>query len=241
MGYIAVFDDAIIRFIAQFAGRSAAFDQMVHDVADANLLKGGLFMAYFWCLWLRSDGDVAGRRQRVLVAIAGALLAVVLSRLAQLVLPFHVRPLHAGDPNFVLPIGVNPATLSRWNSFPSDHATLFWALSLAVWYESRRLGLVAMAWTLVVICLPRIYLGFHYPSDVIGGIVLGAVIMTTTRRSLRRLPLLAWVIRWESRHRAAFYLIAFLTTYEISILFYDLRQLAVDSIRLVDAMIVMRA
>jgi len=229
VAYVAPFDETVIRFFGQFAARDVAFDQLVRDVADSDLLKGGLFMAYFWWMWLRTDDRVEARRQRVLVWIAGALLAVVISRIAQRVLPFHPRPLHAGDPFFVLPYGVDPATLSRWNSLPSDHAALFFALALAVWYESKPLGLFAMIWTVIVICIPRIYLGFHYPSDILAGIALGAVIMAAAHHWLGRTTLPARVLRWEARHHGAFYAIAFLTTYEITILFYDLRQLAGDS------------
>lgn len=240
MSYVTVFDDAIIGFLGQFAARNVALDHLIRDIANSDLLKGGVFMAYFWWLWFRGDGDVAERRKRVLVAIAGALVAVVVSRTAQRLLPIHPRPLHAGDPAFVLPFGVDPATLSHWSSFPSDHAALFFALSLAVWRESRLGGALAMLWTLLVVCLPRIYLGFHYPSDVIGGIVLGAVIMPATWLALGGARLPTRILHWEASHRTAFYLIAFLTTYEITI-FYDLRQLVADSAHLVQTIVVAHA
>lgn len=241
MDFVRTFDDAILAWLGQFAARSVPLDHFVRDIADSALLKGGVFMAYFWWLWFRTTGDVAARRERVLVSIAGALGAVALSRLAQRLCAFHPRPLHAADPAFVLPFGVDPSTLSHWNSFPSDHAALFFALSLAIWYESRRAGLLAMAWTLIVICLPRVYLGFHYPSDIIGGIALGAATMLGTRALFARHSLPARILRWEASHRTGFYVIAFLMSYELTVLFYDLRQLTSDSMHLLQAVVVANA
>jgi undecaprenyl-diphosphatase len=221
-------DRSIVLFLNQFAGKSPVFDRLIYDVADSSLLQGGLFMAYLWWLWFRIDEDAIARRHDVLVMFLGALIAVLLSRLMQVVLPFHSRPLHTSGLGFVVPTGVNPATLSRWSSFPSDHAMLFCALSAAIWCRSRLLGTVAMVWSLAIICLPRIYLGYHYPSDVIGGAVFGIVTMIAVRRLFRRYGWLDRVVEWEATHKTVFYCLAFLATYELAVLFYDVRRLGLD-------------
>lgn len=232
MTYLTALDGLIIRFLSQFARVDPAFDRLVFDIADSALLKGGLFMAYFWWLWFRSDKDMIARRQSVLLSIAGALVAVVISRVLQRLLPYHDRPLHAAGLGFVLPIGVNPDSLSTWSSFPSDHAALFFALSTAIWYQYRLLGCLAALWSLVVICLPRIYLGYHYPSDVLGGALLGIVVMMGIALWGREASWPARVVRWSIAHQAAFYCLAFLMTYEITLLFYDVRALLQDSVGL---------
>jgi undecaprenyl-diphosphatase len=227
------FDRSIVLFVNQFAGRSPVVDRLIYDVADSSLLQGGLFMAYLWWLWFRIDRDTAARRHDVLVAFFGALFAVLLSRIMQVALPFHPRPLHTPGLGFVAPIGVNPATLSRWNSFPSDHAMLFFALSVAIWHQSRLLGALAMAWSLVVICMPRVYLGYHYPSDVLGGAMFGIVTMIAVRRMFRRHGWLDRLVEWEIAHKTMFYCLAFLATYELAVLFYDIRRLGLDGYHIV--------
>ncbi|MDE2228214.1 MAG: phosphatase PAP2 family protein [Alphaproteobacteria bacterium] len=194
-------------------------------------------MAFLWWAWFRTGGDAAARRRYVVLSIIGALAVVVAARTLQLTLPFHDRPLYAAA-NFVMPIGVDPANLSHWNSLPSDHAALFFALSLAVWYEARALGYLAMAWTLIVVCLPRLYLGYHYASDIVAGAILGLVMMAAIQHYLRNWKLVEGVVQWETGHRAAFYGLAFFVTYETTILFYDVRELVTDSMHVVKAVLI---
>ena len=58
-------------------------------------------------------------------------------------------------------------------SFPSTHATLAFALAYVLSNEEPKLR-VLFYLLAVGIGLSRIYLGVHYPSDVIGGAVLGS-------------------------------------------------------------------
>jgi undecaprenyl-diphosphatase len=234
-------DATIIEALNRFAGRSPAFDMLIADIGDSALLKGGVFMAFFWWSWFNSEDRSATRRQAVIVGIIGALAAALMARLLQLALPFHDRPIHSAFLSFTPPAGVNAETLNHWSSFPSDHAVLFFALSTAVWYESRILGVAAAVWTLVVVCLPRLYLGYHYPSDIVGGAVIGFAIMTAVRHLLLRSSLPGRVVRWGETHAAFFYCAAFVVTYELTLLFYDLRQLAADGYHVLVSMAKMLA
>lgn len=225
-------DRAIVLFLNQFAARSAVFDEVMYDLADASIVQGGLYMAYFWWQWFRQDGDsraIVERRQAVVLSVAGAILAVIVSRTLQVTLPFHLRPLHTPSLHFVVPLGVNPETLNMWNSLPSDHASIYFALATAVWFQSRALGYAAMAWSLIVGLIPRIYLGYHYPSDIVAGMICGIVLMAVIWRLTPQDRLLGPVVALEQSHRLAFYAVGFLLTYELAILFFDLRHLVRDS------------
>ena len=221
-------DERIVQSLNQFAAKSAIFDSIMYDLADATLLQGGLFMAYFWWAWLRTDGDVARRRHEVILAIGGGTAASIISRLLQVSLPFHTRPLHTASLHFVLPIGVNPQTLNYWNSMPSDHAAMYFAFAMAIWYQWRALGYAAMVWTMLFALIPRIYLGYHYPSDILAGTILGIIIMVATWHLVPRSKAVGRLLTWEKSHQALFYPLAFLVTYEVAILFFDLRHLTRD-------------
>lgn len=224
-------DRGVVLYLNQFAARSVVFDEIMYDLADATILQGGLYMAYFWWQWFRQDGGqraIVIRRQAVLLSIAGAIIAVIVSRTLQVMLPFHLRPLHTASLNFVLPLGVNPQTLNTWNSLPSDHAAIYFAMATAVWFQSRPLGYAAMAWSLIFGLIPRIYLGYHYPSDIVAGIICGILLMALIWRVTPQDRLLGPVVALEQSHRLSFYAVGFLLTYELAILFFDLRHLVRD-------------
>ena len=66
------------------------------------------------------------------------------------------------------------------NSFPSGHAAMFAALSVAVWYRHRWLGAILGVCT-VLIGFSRVFVGVHYPLDVFAGFVIGAGIAILMR------------------------------------------------------------
>ncbi|MDR3661266.1 MAG: phosphatase PAP2 family protein [Mycobacterium sp.] len=74
--------------------------------------------------------------------------------------------------------------------FPSIHAVIAAAVAAGLWLVNRRLGIVA-ALAAAVMAFARIYVGAHYPHDVLAGLALGAVVSLAgyfvARPLLRRL------------------------------------------------------
>src|SRR3989338_8623276 len=70
----------------------------------------------------------------------------------------------------------NSAIVALFNeasySFPSGHAAFFFALSTVVFLYNKRLGVWFYAAS-AVIGLARVAAGVHYPTDILGGAVLG--------------------------------------------------------------------
>ncbi|GAA3437464.1 phosphatase PAP2 family protein [Kutzneria kofuensis] len=60
-------------------------------------------------------------------------------------------------------------------SFPSNHATIAFAAAVAILVLDRRLGLVALI-VAVLIGATRVYLGVHYPHDVLAGAFVGSAV-----------------------------------------------------------------
>jgi undecaprenyl-diphosphatase len=83
-------------------------------------------------------------------------------------------------------------------SFPSDHATLAGAAIAGLFLVDRRLGWAATAAGLLL-CVDRVYIGAHYPSDVLAGLSLGAAVAVIGWLVLRR-PLVA-VVTWLAATR----------------------------------------
>jgi membrane-associated phospholipid phosphatase len=78
-------------------------------------------------------------------------------------------------------------------SFPSDHAVMGGAVAVGLLLVNRRLGLAAAVLALVL-AFARVYIGAHYPWDVLGGLTFGAAVTGLGWLLLRR-PLTT-LTRW---------------------------------------------
>ncbi|WP_448191586.1 phosphatase PAP2 family protein [Azospirillum sp. sgz301742] len=219
------FDLAIIHFLNGFAYHSVTFDKAIYVVAQSHSLKGGVLLACLWWCWSRRTGTLIGADLYAVRTIGGALLAIIVGRLMQNELPLRLRPVHDPSVGFNVTTDVKIAALDGWSSFPSDHAVLFFALSTAVWWSSRRVGAAAYVWTLVVICLPRVYLGLHFPTDILAGAVVGVAVMAVVLRMPLPAALPIWLTRLQSAQPGLLYSAAFVVTLQMATLFEDSRRL----------------
>lgn len=211
----------VVRAINRFAHHSLLLDRTMHALTTRDLLQGVPFVGLIWFLWF--TGEDTAVRARLLVGTIAAASAGVLSRIIQLELPTHLRPLHQPLLGFVLPFGVDPDTLNHFNSFPSDHGAVFFTLCAVIWRERPQLGIAAFVWA-GVIDLARVYEGYHFPSNVIGSIALGFVVLYLFQAAHAARPV-SRALAFAQQRAAWFYLTAFVMTYQIATLFDDVREI----------------
>lgn len=58
-------------------------------------------------------------------------------------------------------------------SFPSGHTHVSVLLAVVLWHENRKWG-IAAGCLAVLVAFSRMYLYVHYPTDILGGALLGA-------------------------------------------------------------------
>lgn len=227
---LTTFDLPILEFLNQLAGRNTTFDAAVVSLSRYALFKGALLFSLLWLLWFREDGQESPderkrRREKLIVVFSATLVAVCLARLLQRFLWIHPRPFHM-NLGLKFPGGLDPGVFHVWNSFPSDHAAYFFALAAGLWAVDRRFGLACFLWTALVICLPRVYLGIHHPSDILGGLLIGVAIMAVALRAGLPRALARRILGWGEAHPATFAWLAFLLTVNAATLFDDVRAIA---------------
>jgi len=147
-----------------------ALVQILNGLA-VNAMPRGLpiFLPFAW-IWRSAD---ANRRNRMLAGVLATCVAVFLSIELQHHLQIHVRPFL--DRSLAITV-LKPDLKGGWDhpwSFPSDTATLYFALAAIVFRENKLLGALSFAWAVLVVGVLRVVIGFHYPTDIVAGVVLG--------------------------------------------------------------------
>jgi len=158
----------------------AAGHKTLWELANNSLFRG--FPLFFSLVALWFSGDDRERRGRMLAGLLAVCLATLVSAWSQFQIAVHIRPIL--DPELHLQ-NVNEAwKWDRTSSFPSDTATMYFALATVVLLETRLAGLFCFAWVTAVIAIPRVIFGLHYPSDIIGSVILGPGFVFICAKSL---------------------------------------------------------
>ena len=227
-GIIKHFDYSILTFFNSFATHSWYFDNFVRFISDSQIIKSGLLVSLLWWFWFRPADDQQKRevREKIISALIAALVALLLARFLALLLPFRARPIADVALGFKSPLGVSGNPLMGWSSFPSDHAVLFYSVATSILYISKRLGWVVFPYVFIIICLPRIYLGVHYPTDILVGAPIGMGVAWLFNRKRVRDFVAVPSLEWAHKSPSCFYAVFFLMSYEIAELFDQTRLLA---------------
>ncbi|OIK01186.1 phosphatase PAP2 family protein [Streptomyces colonosanans] len=146
------------------------FDRATVFVGEYGLPLA-MVLLVLWCWWSvrRRGGEDAA------TSVAALMWAPLAAGIAVLV-NMPIRDFVGRPRPFVDHQGLDVLVAGKTGySFVSDHATLTMAMAAGLFVANRKFGLIGLGIALLEgFC--RVYLGVHYPTDVVGGFALGTAV-----------------------------------------------------------------
>ena len=125
--------------------------------------------------WLRGSEHT---RKVLLEATASGLAGLLINQIIGLVSQ-HPRPFMIGMGHTLIPHAAD-------SSFPSDHLTLLWAVAFSfLMHSSSRVAGLVLALLGLPVAWARIYLGVHFPLDMVGAAMVGGLSAWLAFREVR--------------------------------------------------------
>jgi len=241
-GWFTQLNDQVLLGINSIAGRSWLLDSIVAFFIDNDLAKAGVIGGCFLAAWYggKTIESTNARRKILITTLVAAVFVItttkVLSKTIFLPRPeirtqkiyrlegdelvemkrMPVRTMldeeSQKDHRALLSGDIDPNDLG---SFPSDHAGFFIAISLGIFLASRRIGLLALGWSIFVILGGKLISGQHTPLDIAAGATVAiaelALIQYVVRRSFRGWldKLTGLTLRYSALSSAIIFLVAF--------------------------------
>ncbi|MED1787372.1 undecaprenyl-diphosphatase [Brevibacillus laterosporus] len=151
----------VFRSINDLGKQYAALNPGVVFIAEYMVYFLGLGLVVYW--FTRNHRN----RMMVIQAVITFILAEILGKLAGLFYS-HYQPFAVlQDVNQLVEHAID-------NSFPSDHSILFFSICASFWLMRKKEGWLWLVLA-VFVGLSRVWVGVHYPVDVITGALLGFI------------------------------------------------------------------
>ncbi|MEU3933837.1 phosphatase PAP2 family protein [Streptomyces sp. NPDC029044] len=182
----------------------AWFDRVMEYVGEYGLLLA-IVLLVVWCWWTvrrRGDEDAASTVAALVWAPLAAGVAVLVN--------VPIRGFVERPRPFLDHQGLEVLVQGKTDySFVSDHATIVMALAVGLFVANRKFGLIGLVLALFGGFI-RVYMGVHYPTDVVGGFALGTAValllsplamalLTPVVKAVERSPRVGWLVRSRGR------------------------------------------
>jgi undecaprenyl-diphosphatase len=216
-------DIELLQTFNSLLGSNDLRNRYLWDFGNNSLFRG--FLIFFSLLALWFSDDCIKRRSRMLAGLSATSVAVLVSVWLQHHITPHIRPLLDPALHLNIPDPAWATLFERQGSFPSDTATLFFSLAAIIFLENRSAGCLCFLWALVIIGGIRVVFGWHYPSDIVGSLILGPAFVYLFISIPYTLPLFERALKLFERRMYIVHALLFFYLADAYNLFHGLRQI----------------
>lgn len=163
-------DYQVVIWLNDLAGKSDFLNALLFGLNKISLVLFGLVLVFYFFK----------NRKIFWTGLFSTILARgVLTELIRFLIP-RPRPFIALE-NVKKLVKQNPLE----PSFPSGHAALMFAIAFTVSLFNKKIGGILIVVALIL-SLIRVYAGVHYPSDILGGIIVAGTSVYLAQKFIRR-------------------------------------------------------
>lgn len=164
----------LFELINSMAGRNAVLDKTMIFTAKYLIYVVPIYLLY---LWFMPKGD---KNKKVSLYI---FLVVMVSLFIGWIITlfyYHPRP-------FMIGLGKELLFHSKETSFPSDHATVMFAVSFALFFLKNIKNGIVFFILATILGFARVFCGVHFPFDILGALIValcGTVLIFLFKKQL---------------------------------------------------------
>ncbi|MBJ7996093.1 MULTISPECIES: undecaprenyl-diphosphatase [Bacillus] len=165
----------VFQWINNFAGSSKLLDTLMIAITNSAAYVAILFMLILW--FNNGKKENAIRKQyTVLYTTLSVSIALLVNVLIHAVY-YHPRPFITHHVNQLVPHAAD-------SSFVSDHSVLVFSIAFVFILRGEKLKYIALIWA-VLVGISRMYVGVHYPLDILGAAFLTFITSGLVMQSAR--------------------------------------------------------
>lgn len=182
------------------------------EIATYNpLASTWIFALVFYIFWWQKDERTLWRRSRLLETALSCTLTVLLTLAIRPWVswpsPIRVASFQTLYPSYL-------GTVGNANCFPSHSTLVYLMVGLGFAGLNRKISVSLVAFTFAAISFPRVYLGGHYPIDILASTML-AIVATVSFRLWCAHPRIGHFLEWAASRGALTEIFLFLWVFEL--------------------------
>ncbi|MGG0723660.1 undecaprenyl-diphosphatase [Bacillus mycoides] len=176
----------VFQWINNFAGSSKLLDTLMIAITNSAAYVAILFMLILWFNNGKKENAII-KQYTVLYTTLSVSIALLVNILIHAVY-YHPRPFITHDVHQLVPHAAD-------SSFVSNHSVLVFSIAFVFILRGEKLKYIALIWAILV-GISRMYVGVHYPLDILGAAFLTFITSGLVIQSTRILePLASFIFK----------------------------------------------